>query len=136
MEGRRDDEDYELLVRQRFEEMQHQQQKLTRVASEIARAQQFNYRLKITGQKRGWVRRVSGTKNVLRETSSCMADYFGKTSIYPMRLLRRPSSVPRALFHKIVADLLQYNYEFGSTRREAAKRQGIPTEIKVMDALL
>lgn len=73
--------------------------------------------------------------NVDRGTSTWIRDFLSEGCVHTRRDFRYFFRVPRALFEKLHADLVYTYPETWSTLLDAAKRSGIPSQVKILACL-
>lgn len=81
------------------------------------------------------VGRISGSRNIKRETSSWIAEYLSSTPTYGDALLRRRFGLPKKLFDEIVEELQAAYPSRWCTLVTAAGKCGISAEVKVLPYL-
>lgn len=79
--------------------------------------------------------RQLGTRNINRGRSSWATEYLSQHPIYSSREFRQRFCVPRAMFHRIHGDLVATYPKVWATREDAARKAGIPSQIKVLVCL-
>lgn len=89
----------------------------------------------VMGEQRGCKGKVKGAKFYKRGTSAWMHQFVGPHATKTPALFRALFRVPKAMFIKILADLVAYRPLVWGTTTDAVGRKGIPSEIKVLVCL-
>ena len=78
--------------------------------------------------------RTPNSKTIIRGLSPWIHDYLGEFPVFSRRFFRAQFRIPRGLFEKVHRDLVE-RFKVFQTRRNAAKKVGIQSEVKVLACL-
>ena len=76
-----------------------------------------------------------GTRNLRRPVSTWIRDYLTTPPLYGLKTFRRRFRIPRAMFFKLHKDLVEHFPDIWATQCNAARKRGIPSQIKVLACL-